>query len=148
MYPGHGHSAQSRADEIATLLVKGLPGFTVALVDTQTSSQAAMAHWLSTQEPPAGFRADREAELKACDESQAVVRYTHHPLDIDEVRQHIEHGQLRIRLAMTREDRVGFVHAEDFQIKNITLRDAAMDRSSQDDGGFDTDVSIATGELS
>jgi len=69
-------------------------------------------------------------------------------LDIDEVRQHIEHGQLCIRLAMTREDRVGFVHAEDFQIKNITLRDAAMDRSSQDDGGFGTDVSIATGELS
>jgi len=55
--------------EIATLLVEDLPGFTVALVDTQIRPQTAMAHWLITQKSPAGFRADREAELKACDES-------------------------------------------------------------------------------
>lgn len=45
-----------------------------------------------TQEPPHMFNADRETELKAADESKAVVRYARHPLDIDEVRQHIEHG--------------------------------------------------------
>lgn len=42
---------------------------------------------------------------------------------------------------------MNFVLAEDFQIKN-SAADAAMDRSSQDDGGFDTNMSIATGELS
>lgn len=49
-----------------------------------------MAHWLMTQEPPTGFTADREMKESA-DESKAVVRYARHPLDIDEVRQHIEH---------------------------------------------------------
>ena len=141
-------SAQGRADEVVTLLVEGLPGFALALLDTQTSPQAAMAHWLMTQEPPAGFTADRETELKAADESKAVVRYARHPLDIDEVRQHIEHGKMPTKLAMTWDDRVSFVLTEGLQIKNISLLDAVMDGQSQDDGGFDTDVAIATGELS
>ncbi|MDH1334134.1 recombination-associated protein RdgC [Comamonas thiooxydans] len=141
-------SAQSRADEVVTLLVEGLPGFALALLDTQTSPQAAMAHWLMTQEPPAGFSADRETELKACDESKAVVRYARHPLDIDEVRKHIEHGKLPTKLAMTWDDRVSFVLTEGLQLKNITLLDAVMDGNSKEDSGFDTDVAIATGELS
>ena len=141
-------STQGRADEIVTLLVEGLPGFAVALLDTQTSPQAAMAHWLMTQEPPAGFSIDRECELKAADESKAVVRYARHALDIDEVRQHIEHGKKPTKLAMTWDDRVSFVLTEGLQIKKIALLDAVMDGQSKDDGGFDTDVSIATGELS
>ena len=145
--------SQARADEVVSLLVDGLPGFALALVDTQTSPQAAMAHWLMTQEPPAGFSVDRECELKAADESKAVVRYARHPLDIDEVRQHIEHGKLPTKLAMTWDDRVSFVLTEGLQIKKIALLDAVMDGQSQasgsgDDGGFDTDVAIATGELS
>ena len=141
-------SAQVRADEIVTLLAEGLPGFALALVDTQTSPTAAMAHWLVTQEPPAGFSADRETELKAADESKAVVRYARHPLDIDEVRQHIEHGKLPTKLAMTWDDRVSFVLNDGLQIRKITLLDAVMDGQSQDDAGFDTDVAITTGELS
>ena len=141
-------SAQGRADEIVTLLVEGLPGFALALVDTQTSPTAAMAHWLMTQEPPAGFSADRETELKAADESKAVVRYARHPLDIDEVRQHIEHGKLPTKLAMTWDDRVSFVLNDNLQIRKIALLDAVMDGQSQDDVGFDTDVAITTGELS
>ena len=141
-------SAQGRADEIVTLLIEALPGFALALLDTQTSPQAAMAHWLMTQEPPAGFTADRETELKAADESKAVVRYARHPLDIDEVRQHIEHGKMPTKLAMTWDDRVSFVLTEGLQIKNIALLDAVMDGNSKNDGGFDTDVAIATGELS
>ena len=141
-------SAQGRADEIVTLLVEGLPGFALALVDTQTSPTAAMAHWLMTQDPPAGFSADRETELKAADESKAVVRYARHPLDIDEVRQHIEHGKLPTKLAMTWDDRVSFVLNDNLQIRKIALLDAVMDGQSQDDAGFDTDVAITTGELS
>ena len=141
-------SAQGRADEVVTLLVEGLPGFALALLDTQTSPAAAMAHWLMTQEPPTGFSADRETELKACDESKAVVRYARHPLDIDEVRKHVQHGKRPTKLAMTWDDRVSFVLTEGLQIKNITLLDAVMDGNSKDDGGFDTDVAIATGELS
>lgn len=139
--------AQGKADEVVTLLVEGLKGFGVALLDTQTSAQAAMAHWLLTQEAPAGFSIDRECELKAADESKAVVRYVRHPLGIDEVKQHVEHGKLPTKLAMTWDDRVSFVLADSLQIKKIAFTDTVLDQAG-DEGGFDTDVAIATGELS
>ena len=63
-------------------------------------------------------------------------------------RQHIERGKMLTKLAMTRDDRVSFVLTEGLQIKSIALLDAVMDGNSQDDAGFDTDVGIATGELS
>ncbi|TNV42581.1 recombination-associated protein RdgC, partial [Corallococcus exiguus] len=86
--------SQGRADEVVSLLVEALPGLSVSLLDTQTSPQAAMAHWLKEQEPPVGFSVDRECELKSADESKAVVRYARHPLDIDEIREHIAAGKL------------------------------------------------------
>ena len=138
--------AQGKADEVVTLLVESLKGFGVALLDTQTSAQAAMAHWLLTQEAPAGFSIDRECELKAADESKAVVKYGRHPLDIAEVKEHIEHGKLPTKLAMTWDDRVSFVLADSLQIKKLAFTDTVLDQAG-DEGGFDTDVAIATGEL-
>ena len=139
--------AQGKADEVVTLLVESLKGFGVALLDTQTSTQAAMAHWLLTQEAPAGFSIDRECELKAADESKAVVKYGRHPLDIAEVKEHIEHGKLPTKLAMTWDDRVSFVLTDSLRINKVAFTDAVLDQAG-DEGGFDTDVAIATGELS
>lgn len=140
-------SSQSRADEIVTLLVEAIPGLSLSLLNTQTSPQASMAHWLKEQEPPAGFSVDRECELKSADESKSVVRYGRHPLDIAEVQQHIQAGKLPTKLAMTWDDRVSFVLTEGCQLKKLQFLDAALEGTKADEGGFDTDVAIATGEL-
>lgn len=138
--------AQGKADDVVSLLVESLQGLGVALVDTQTSAQAAMAHWLLTQAPPVGFTIDRQCKLKAADESKAVVGYARHPLDIDEVKGHVEHGKLPTELAMTWDDRVSFVLTDALRIKRLEFLDAVLDQAG-DEGGFDTDVAIATGEL-
>ena len=140
--------SQGRADEVVTMLVEASPGFAVALVDTQSSPQGAMAAWLHSQEAPAGFTIDRECELKSADESKAVVRYARHPLDIDEIREHIDQGKMPTKLAMTWDDRVSFVLTEGLQLKKVALLDVVMEGQSQDDAGFDADVAIATGEFS
>jgi recombination associated protein RdgC len=141
--------SQARADEVVSQLVELLPaGFAVALLHTQTSPQTAMAHWLKEQDPPAGFTVDRECELKSPDETKAVVRYARHPLDIEEVQQHIQAGKLPTRLALTWDDRVSFVLTEGLQLKKIAFLDTVFEGQTQDEGGFDTDVAIATGELS
>ena len=140
--------SQSRADEIVTLLLEASPGFAVALLYTKTSPQAAMATWLHSHDAPEGFSIDRECELKSADESKAVVRYGRHPLDIDEIREHIDQGKLPTKLALTWDDRVSFVLTEGLQLKKIALLDVVMEGQSQDDAGFDADVAIATGELS
>jgi recombination associated protein RdgC len=140
-------SSQGRADEVVTSLVEQLPGFSVALLSTQTSPQAAMSHWLSEQEPPAGFTVDRECELKAADESKAVVKYGNHALDIEEVKAHIAAGKLPTKLAMTWDDRVSFILTEGLQVKKVAFLDTVFEGTKGDDDGFDTDVTIATGEL-
>ena len=113
--------SQARADEVVTMLVKCLAGLAVTLIDTKVSPTAAMSEWLITQEPPAGFSVDRECELKAADESKAMVRYARHPLDTDEVKQYVESGKLPTRLALTWDSRVSFVLTEGLQIKKLAF---------------------------
>lgn len=140
--------SQARADEVVTLLVQQLPGLALSLIDTQVSPSAAMADWLMSQQAPAGFSVDRECELKAADESRAVVRYARHRLDTDEVKQHIEGGKMPTRLALTWDDRVAFVLTEGMQLKKLALLDGVLDGGSHDKAdGFDADVAIVTGEL-
>lgn len=140
-------ASQGRADEVVTLLVEALPGLSVSLINTQTSPQAAMAHWLKEQEPPVGFTVDRECELKSASEEKAVVRYGRHPLDIAEVQAHIDAGKLPTKLAMTWDDRVSFMLTEGLQVRKLQFLDAVFEGQKSDEGGFDTDVAIATGEL-
>ena len=130
-----------------TLLVESLPGLSVSLLNTATSPQAAMSHWLKEQEPPVGFTVDRECELKSANEEKAVVRYARHPLDIEEVQAHIDAGKLPTKLALTWDDRVSFMLTEGLQLKKVTFLDTVFEGTKADDGGFDTDVAIATGEL-
>jgi recombination associated protein RdgC len=143
-----GAGSQGRADEVVTMLVKSLAGLAVALVDTKVSPTTAMSEWLMTQEPPACLTVDRECELKAADESKAVVRYTRHPLDTEEVRQYVESGKLPTRLALTWDSRVSFMLTEGLQLKKITFLEVVMDGSTGGkDDSFDTDALIATAEL-
>jgi len=142
-------ASQAKADEVVTSLVKSLEGFGVMALNTQTAPATAMARWLTTQEPPQGFSIDRECELKASDDSKAVVRYAHHPLDIEEVRQHVAAGKLPTRLALTWSDRLSFVLTEGLQVKKLAFQDVVFEGTESRDGedGFDTDAAIATAEL-
>ena len=139
---------QAKADEVVTLLAKSFAGLGMKLLNTQMSPQASMSSWLLEQEPPACLTVDRECELKAADESKAVVRYVRHALDTEEVKQHIAAGKLPTRLALTWDSRVSFVLTEALQLKKLTFLDSVFEgTSSEKDEGFDADVAIATGEL-
>ena len=140
--------SQTRADEVVSALVAVLDGFAVTLLNTQQSPAAAMAQWLTTQEPPPGFSVDRECELKAADESRAVVRYARHALDTEEVRQHVEAGKLPTRLALTWAGRVSLVLTESLQLKKLAFLEGVFEGTGEPRAdGFDADAAIATGEL-
>jgi recombination associated protein RdgC len=138
----------SRADEVLTAMTQSLPGLAAQLINTAVSPVAAMADWLVSGEPPAGFTIDRDCELKAADGEKPVVRYARHALDIAEIREHIAAGKQPTRLALSWNDRVSFVLTEGLQIKKISFLDGVFEgRQAQADEGFDADAAIATGEL-
>jgi len=144
-------ASQAKADEVMTCLIKAIDGLVVQLVSTLMAPATAMAMWLSTKDAPQGFSVDRECELKAADESKAVVRYSRHSLDTDEVAQHIACGKVPTKLALTWSDRVSFVLTDAMVLKKVALLDVVIEdtRGAQDgkEDGFDADVAITTGEL-
>lgn len=139
-------ATQARADAIASLLVEFLPGFAPRLLNTAISPQAAMAQWLLTQEAPASFSIDQECELKASDDSKAVVRYGNHPLDIEEVRQHIQAGKLPTKLAMTWDGRVSFVLDSALRLRKIELLGIGETAEGHEDA-FEADAVLAAYDL-
>lgn len=144
--------SQGRADEVMSCLVQAIEGFSVQLINTEMSPATGMAQWLAAKEAPVGFTVDRECELKASDESKAVVRYTRHALDTDEVTEHIAQGKMPTRLAMTWTYHVSFVLTEALQLKKVSVLDVVFEAASAlasdgKDDNFDADVAIATGEL-
>ena len=142
--------SDARADEVIIVLNKCLEGLGMQRVQTQSSPAACMSTWLVEQEGPPGFSVDRETELKARDDTQAVVRYSKHALDIDEVRQHVEGGKVPTRLALTWGDRVSFVLTDKMQIKKLKYLEGVFDtdKAQDPDEQFDSDVTITTAELS
>lgn len=143
-----GATSVKRADAIVTRLVELLGGgLKLTLLQTALSPAAAMSGWLAEKEAPAGFTIDRECELKQPDSEKATVRYARHTLDIDEVGEHIRQGKQPTQLALTWAGRVSFVLTEALTLKKIKLLDVVLEAKAQDDGGFDADVAIATGEL-
>jgi recombination associated protein RdgC len=136
------------ADDVVTQLVRSVELLTLAPLHTAVSPAVAMADWLTQGEPPAQFSVDRDCELKAADETRAVVRYARHPLDIEEVRGHIAAGKLPTQLALTWRGRVCLLLTHDLQLKRIAFVDGVMDGAeSRRDDAFDANVAIATAEL-
>lgn len=146
-------SSAKKADGIVSRLVDVLGGgIVLRQLETEISPSTAMATWLQTQEAPSGFTIDRDCELKQPDSEKASVRYARHTLEIDEVAEHIKQGKVPTQLALTWSSRVSFVLTESLSIKKVKMLDVVVDsaatNATKEDGGFDADVAIVTGELS
>ena len=138
--------SQSASDRIITWLVKALDKLSLQTLVLARSAGSVMTEWLAAQEGPVAFAIDRACELKACDESKAVVRYTNSTLDTDNLREHIEQGKVCTSLALTWNDRVSFVITDRFKIKKIKFLDVVFEDNTRED--LHADFAIMTGELS
>ena len=131
--------------------VKALDKIQLQTLVLARSAGAVMTEWLAAQEGPIAFAIDRACELKANDESKAVVRYTNSTLDTDNLREHIRQGKVCTSLALTWNDRVSFVLTDQFRIKKIKFLDIIQTEREQNTvdevAVFQSDFAILTGEL-
>ncbi|MBK6616146.1 recombination-associated protein RdgC [Ottowia sp.] len=140
--------SQSKGDDIGSLLAATFEGFGLTLIQTQTSAATSMAEWLRERVCPTGFSIDRDCELKTTDEAKSAVKYSHHGLDIEEVREHLKSGKVPTCLAMTWDDRVSFVLTDAMAIKKLAFLEVVFEKAKGDEDPFDANAAIATGELS
>lgn len=139
-------ASQGKADDAITALVSAYEGLQISRLHTSQSPTSSMAQWLVEQEAPSGFTVDRECELKAVDDSKAVVKYGHHALDIDEVKAHVMQGKVPTKLALTFGDRVSFVLTDNLLLKKLTFLESTAVLYDKEDA-FDADVTLLAGEL-
>jgi recombination associated protein RdgC len=139
-------TSKTKSDDTITAFINAFEGLQIHPIYPRQSPAEGMSEWLVEQEAPAGFTVDRECELKAFDDSKAVVKYGHHPLDIDEVKAHVMQGKVPTKLALTFNDRISFVLTEDLALKKLAFLKSTDVPSNQADA-FDADVVLLAGEL-
>lgn len=141
----------ARAEDALKLLLKAIPKFPLETLRTVHSPLSAMTGWLASDEAPAGFTVDQDAELRASGDGKATVRFVRHTLDPADVRRHIESGKQCTRLALTWSDSMSFTLTENLTIKKIIVLDVLKEDSAvtgkNDDERFDGDFMLMTGEL-
>lgn len=145
-------ASSARSDEVVSLLLKSVARLPLTALRVNSSTVQAMTHWLASDQAPAGFTIDQDAELKATGENKAAIRYVKHTPDAEDVRKHISTGKQCTRLAMTWSDRISFVLTESLAIKRIAALDILKENdalsSSDSEERFETDMVLMTGELS
>ena len=142
-------ATQARADYVTSMVIRSLDGMALSLLNTDKTPSVAMTGWLHFGEADTPFQLGRELELHAFDETKAIVRYSNHNLDTDEVKQHIVAGKAPTRLALTWDGRVSFVLTESGHLRKLSFLDVVFENTSREDNAdaFDANAAIFTGEL-
>lgn len=152
-----GSTSAAQVDMVISSLVRAVPDVTPSLVQTVKSPASLMLSWLLAaddldENDQEWFDIGRDCELRAWDESKAVIRYKNEHLNRQDVRDHIQQGKIPARLALTWQGRVAFTLTDTLQFKSVEFLDVVFENSESagDDleDHFDADVAIATGELS
>ncbi|MDR1709074.1 MAG: recombination-associated protein RdgC [Candidatus Accumulibacter sp.] len=142
-------AAPSKADELIEQLRRAADRLTIAPVKTMRSPAAAMTGWVAGGEPPAGFTIDLDLELRSAE--NAVVRYTRHPLDGEEIPRHIAAGKTVTRLGLTWGDKISFVLDDEMRLRRLDfldiLKDSAEGQAENEAERLDLDFALMTGEL-
>jgi len=139
----------AKAEEFLEHLRKTVEGFPAKLLKVKHSPSFAMTGWVAGGEAPAGFTIDQDLELRSAE--KATVRYAHHHLEGEDIREHIAGGKVGTKLAMTWADRISFVLTDNLQIKRLTFLDILKEqvdgRAENEEERFDLDFTLMTGEV-
>ena len=142
-------SAANRADFVFKMLLKSLESLPFSSLRTTRNPMNAMTSWLETDEQPEDFTIDRDADLRATDQSKGTVKYRNQTLYNEEMLAHISGGRKCVSLGMTYDDRVSFILTENLIIKRLHIHDIARESLhalENDAERFDADFMIMADE--
>ena len=136
----------SVADDVASLLV-ALDIGTIEPVSTKLPPSTVMTRWLMDGQPDIEeFELCAACELRADDETEAVVRYTNFELDCSEVKRHAISGKRCTSLALGWQGKAWFTLTDGPVLKGLEIMgDAEAGTSHADE--FDANVAIFTGGM-
>ena len=146
-------ASAGRAEELIDTLRDTLGSFAVQCLQTQCSPRAGMAAWLTQGSAPGRLALDQDLTLMTADGTKSTVRYTRHPLDLREIRSHLEAGKYPAQLGLCWNDRIAFMLTETLALRRVQFLDVEADAGSLGEAPddpvekFDADFALMTGEL-
>jgi recombination associated protein RdgC len=139
----------SKMEKVVDYLSKSIPNLPVSLIDTHQSPSAVMAECLISGEGHNGFTIDQDCELKSNDEAGSSVRYKHHDLGLDEIRDHLTNlHKEATSLALTFDSHISFVLSHRMEFKKIEFAGVKEEGSEQNaEEVFDAEFTLMAGEF-
>jgi recombination associated protein RdgC len=141
-------ASPKKLEEVVESLRRSLDEFPITPLQTEVSPATAMTEWLLAGEGPSGFTIDQDCELRSQQDARSTVRYARHPLDIQEIRNHIAQGKQPSRLALTWQDRLSFVLTDKLEVKKLVFLDAVKSEAGADQDSeeeqLDADFALMT----
>lgn len=140
-----------KAEDLLSLLRKSLGSFKVKPFEVNQSPAAIMTGWLKGA-APADFELQDECELRDTGEEGGIVRLRRHDLDGSEIEVHLDAGKSVVKLAVSWNERLSCILADDVSIKRVkfldVIQEEAADAEVEDAAArFDVDFSLMSLEL-
>lgn len=145
-------SSRKSAEAFVTALREALGSFPALPVNAESSPRALLTAWISGEPMPKGFELGDECELRDPVDAGAIVKCRRQELDSDEVREHLKAGKQGFQLALTFEERMGFVLGEDMVVRKLRFLETATEALEKDDrdslrAEIDATFALMSGEL-
>ncbi|MGD2118284.1 MAG: recombination-associated protein RdgC [Chromatiales bacterium] len=141
-----------KAEDLLSLMRQSLGSFKVKPLEVNEAPSSILTHWLQSS-APTGFELQDECELRdMSEEGGAIIRCRRQDLDGDEIDVHLKAGKRVVKLAVSWQERLACILADDVSIKRLKFLDIVQEQAADAEADtaaarFDVDFAIMSLEL-
>lgn len=145
-------ASAARAEDLLSLLREALGSLPVVLPEVNQAPKAVMTGWITGNNLPQDFELGQDCELREPGDEGSVVRCRGVELSSEEVQGHLDAGREISRIAVSWDERVSLLIAEDLVLRRLKFTEELMkeneDLAEADDAArIDADFALLSSTL-